>query len=58
VIHHLKSLSEINSEYQIDPIRDLRPLCPNCHAMVHLNTPSFSIEEIKNKIEEQKIESD
>jgi predicted HNH restriction endonuclease len=49
-IHHLKPLSEINSEYQIDPIADLRPICPNCHAIIHLNKPPYSIEEVRESI--------
>ena len=24
-----------NGGYRIDPIEDLIPLCPNCHAMIH-----------------------
>lgn len=34
-VHHLVSLSEIGQEYEVDPIRDLIPVCPNCHAMLH-----------------------
>ncbi len=49
-VHHLKPLSEINSEYQIDPIADLRPICPNCHYMIHLNVPPYSIEELREMI--------
>ena len=33
--HHIKPLSEIGEEYTVDPIKDLRPVCPNCHAMIH-----------------------
>ncbi len=29
-VHHLKPLSEVGYEYRVDPIRDLRPVCPNC----------------------------
>ena len=47
-VHHIKPLSEINQEYEINPIEDLRPVCPNCHAMLHRRTPAYSIEEIKN----------
>lgn len=49
-VHHLIPLSEINQEYEVDPIKDLRPLCPNCHAMIHRKHPPFTIEEIKNLI--------
>ena len=47
-VHHLVPLSTINAEYSLDPIHDLRPLCPNCHAVAHLrkNKP-YSIEEIR-----------
>ena len=34
-VHHIVPLSEIGKEYKIDPVKDLRPVCPNCHAMIH-----------------------
>lgn len=46
-VHHLKPLGEIGAEYQLDPVNDLRPVCPNCHAMLHASTPAASIEELK-----------
>ncbi|KFL34256.1 restriction endonuclease [Sulfurospirillum sp. SCADC] len=46
-VHHVKPLSEIGEGYKINPIEDLRPVCPNCHAMLHKRKPSYSIEEIK-----------
>lgn len=52
-VHHIKPLSEISERYQIDPIQDLRPVCPNCHAMLHRNKPAFSIDELKNIIHEK-----
>jgi 5-methylcytosine-specific restriction enzyme A len=40
-VHHLLPLSEIAEEYDVDPVKDLRPICPNCHAMIHrLNSHS------------------
>jgi len=51
-VHHLTPLNEINEEYQVDPIKDLRPICPNCHAMIH--RANLSIEELKVVIEERK----
>jgi hypothetical protein len=46
-VHHLKQLSSIKSEYLVDPINDLVPVCPNCHAMLHKKEPPFSIQELK-----------
>ena len=46
-VHHLTPLSEIGAEYQLDPVKDLRPVCPNCHAMLHRSVPAISIEELK-----------
>jgi len=54
-VHHLKPLSEINEEYRIDPFQDLRPVCPNCHAMLHKNIPAYSIEEIQNLIRQNDL---
>jgi hypothetical protein len=51
-VHHVKPLSEIDEKYKINPIEDLRPVCPNCHAMLHKRKPAYSIEEIKDKIEQ------
>jgi predicted HNH restriction endonuclease len=45
-VHHIKELSSIGKEYKIDPIKDLRPVCPNCHAMLHRRTPALSPEKL------------
>ena len=49
-VHHLKPLSEIGGEYQIDPVNDLRPVCPNCHAMLHRKRPALSIQQLQDVI--------
>jgi hypothetical protein len=46
-IHHLRPLSEINAKYVVDPVEDLRPVCPNCHAVLHRRVPAYSIEEVR-----------
>ncbi len=46
-VHHLRSLSEIGCEYVVDPVEDLRPVCPNCHAVLHNRCPAYSIEEVR-----------
>lgn len=49
-VHHLKPLSEKGGQYELNPIRDLRPVCPNCHAMLHKRKPPYSIEELKEML--------
>jgi 5-methylcytosine-specific restriction protein A len=49
-VHHLTPLSQIGNSYQIDPINDLRPICPNCHSMLHRRDPPLEIEELKDLI--------
>ena len=34
-VHHIEPLSELNKPKIYDPIHDLIPLCPNCHAAIH-----------------------
>ena len=53
-VHHLQDLASIGLEYEVDPVRDLCPVCPNCHAMLHKSNPSFTIAELKKIIEAQK----
>lgn len=45
-VHHLRELSEIRRQYTVDALKDLRPVCPNCHSVLHLRSPAYSIEEV------------
>ncbi len=46
-VHHLVPLASIRESYQVDPVTDLRPVCPNCHAVIHRREPPYSIAEIR-----------
>ena len=37
-VHHIVPISEVGSDEDVDPVRDLVPVCPNCHAMLHRPT--------------------
>jgi 5-methylcytosine-specific restriction enzyme A len=49
-VHHKVELSTIGEEYSVNPLKDLIPVCPNCHAMLHKRKPAYSIEELKTII--------
>ncbi|BAX58650.1 hypothetical protein BSFP_014670 [Burkholderia stabilis] len=46
-VHHLTDIASIGTEYEVDPHADLRPVCPNCHAMLHTQRPAMDIDELK-----------
>jgi hypothetical protein len=46
-VHHLLPLSSREAVYHLDPVRDLRPVCPNCHSVIHRRAPPYSIEEVR-----------
>lgn len=48
-VHHIIPLSQRKREYQVDPIKHLRPLCSNCHSMIHRSKGEpLSIEYLKS----------
>ncbi len=50
-VHHLIQLSRVGSGYVVDPVEDLRPVCPNCHAIIHRSDPPYSIGDVMRFIE-------
>ena len=46
-VHHLVPLSQVRATYTVDPVKDLRPVCPNCHAVIHRAEPPYPIEEVR-----------
>jgi hypothetical protein len=46
-VHHLTPVSAQETEYEIDPVEDLRPICPNCHAVIHSRHPPLTPEELR-----------
>lgn len=53
-VHHIVSLSELQKNYKVRGAKDLIPVCPNCHAMLHRKTQDercFTLEELKKIIQ-------
>lgn len=49
-VHHRTPVSTLGPDYVIDPILDLIPLCPNCHAVIHLSNPPLQPEALRTMI--------
>ena len=49
-VHHIKPLHEIKEDYVVDPIKDLVPVCPNCHLVLHSKKGGvYTVEEVKER---------
>ncbi len=46
-VHHVVPLSTVGRAYRLDPVKDLVPVCANCHSMIHRRDPPFTVEEVK-----------
>lgn len=56
-VHHIKPVSTIGEGYIIDPIKDLVPLCSNCHSMAHKKNPPYTVAELVKILEMNKHEN-
>ena len=45
-VHHLYPIAE--GAREVNPITDLRPVCPSCHGMIHWFRPMLNIEEARH----------
>ena len=53
-VHHIVAIGTIGKEYEVDPIKDLIPVCPNCHAMIHRNETALTVEQLRKILQEIK----
>lgn len=53
-VHHLTPIASVGKRKAIDPVRDLRPVCPNCHAVIHSTRKPRTIGEVKNMLRGRK----
>lgn len=49
-VHHIVPVSTVGEGYEVDPVRDLVPLCATCHHVVHSCKPPLSVEEVRGAI--------
>ena len=53
-VHHIEEVSTYGGERLINPVVDLIPVCPNCHAMLHRRKPALKPDELIEIIEKEK----
>ena len=53
-VHHIIPVSQMEGGYQVNPIIDLIPVCPNCHAMLHRKDPPIDPDVLKQMIAKEK----
>jgi hypothetical protein len=46
-VHHVVPLATLGESYVVDPKRDLIPVCPNCHAMLHRDDPPLQVQALR-----------
>lgn len=49
-VHHLERIADVGGKRTVDPERDLRPVCANCHRMLHTRVPAYTIEELRRRL--------
>jgi hypothetical protein len=53
-VHHVRPISTIGGSYRVDPVSDLRPVCPNCHAAIHACEPAMTPEKLQALVQERR----
>lgn len=46
-VHHLTPISRSKGRHKVDPITEMRPVCANCHAMLHKADPPLGIDDLR-----------
>lgn len=49
-VHHITPVSALGDTCAVDPVTDLVPVCPNCHAMLHRTNPPLSVEDLRIRL--------
>lgn len=49
-VHHVNPVSTLEAGQPFDPAKDLVPVCPNCHAMLHRRDPPLSVQALSELV--------
>lgn len=54
VHHHRNQIAHCNGEQPVNPLEDLIPVCPNCHAMIHSQKEMLTLEQTRQLLSDAK----
>jgi 5-methylcytosine-specific restriction enzyme A len=57
-VHHIVPVSKMGKSYFLDPQKDLVPLCPNCHNIVHRVDPPVPIDSLREITKYEPVKKD
>ena len=49
-VHHLQELAQRDGRHIVDPEKDLIPVCPNCHRMIHTTQPALNPQAVRDML--------
>ena len=49
-VHHLNQIAAIGTKYEVDPTKDLVPVCANCHSIIHRKREPLGIDEVRQMV--------
>jgi len=49
-VHHLSEFRLSDGKRQVDPVKDLVPVCPNCHTIIHRKRPAYILDEVREML--------
>lgn len=49
-VHHLLPIATRGGRHPVNAVQELRPVCPNCHAVIHAVNPPRSIESVRRML--------
>lgn len=49
-VHHRVPVSGMGAGYLVHPVRDLFPVCSNCHSVIHLSMPALDPDELRTRL--------
>lgn len=52
-VHHVRAVSSRGRRYKVNPVADLRPVCPNCHAVIHSVRSPLTIAQVRLMLKRQ-----